>query len=118
MVALAVKIKQLPSANKDTVDFDNVVIPTQKQDAKMSYKHELGYHPSIAFIGRLPIHIECHNGNTPARYQQFETLPRCFDNLDKNGVKIDYFRADSASCQAEVLEMVEKRGKYFVATFR
>ena len=68
LVALAVKTKQLPSTIKHILDFDNVVVPTQKLDAKMSYKQELGYHPSIAFIGRLPVHIECHNGNTPARY--------------------------------------------------
>lgn len=113
LIALAVKLKQLRVNESNTLDFDNVVIPTEKQDARMSYKKELAYHPNISFIGRLPVHIENHNGNTPARYQQKETLERCFDNLDKNGVRVDYFRADSASCQADVFELIEKRGKYF-----
>ena len=113
LVALAVKLKQLRVGESNILDFDNVVIPTEKQDAKMSYKMDLGYHPSIAFINRISVHIENHNGNTPARYQQRETLERCFDNLDKNGIRVDYFRADSASCQNDVFELIEKRGKYF-----
>jgi hypothetical protein len=114
LVALAVKTKQLkPDTVGYTMDFDNVVIENQKQDAKLSYKMVKGYHPNIAFIGRLPIHIENHNGNTPAKYGQKETLERCFDNLDKHGIKIEHFRADAASYQKEVFELVTKRAKNF-----
>ncbi len=65
-----------------------------------------GYHPNFAFIRRLPVHIENHNGNTPAKYAQAETLKRCFDNLNKHQIKIEHFRADSASFQKEVIELV------------
>ncbi len=34
-----------------------VVVATEKQDAKMSYKKIKGYHPSFAFIGRFPVRI-------------------------------------------------------------
>jgi hypothetical protein len=68
LIALAVKTKQLKVGKGGyTLDFDNVVIENQKQDAKLSYKMVKGYHPNIAFIGRIPVHIENHNGNTPAR---------------------------------------------------
>ena len=114
LVGLCVKTKQL---NVNTLgyimDYDNVVMETEKQDAKMSYKKVKGYHPNITFIGRLPIHIENHNGNTPARFEQKETLERCFDNLEKHNIKIEHFRADSASYQKAVFELVEKRSKYF-----
>lgn len=95
LVALGVKTKQLKkNADGYTMDFDNIVVENEKQDAKMSYKKIKGYHPNIAFIGRLPIHIENHNGNTPARFEQKQTLERCFDNLDKHEIKIEHFRAD------------------------
>ena len=114
LVALGVKTKQLKKTTRGyTMDFDNVVVENEKQDAKMSYKKIKGYHPNIAFIGRLPIHIENHNSNTPARFEQKQTLERCFDNLDKHEIKIEHFRADSASYQKEVFELVEKRAKYF-----
>ena len=49
------------------MDYDNVVVETEKQDTKKSYKMTYGYHPGFAFIGKLPVHIENRNGNTPAR---------------------------------------------------
>jgi len=84
-----------------------------KQDAKLSYKKTKGYHPNIAFIGRIPVHIENHNGNTPARFEQKETLERCFSNLQKQNITIEHFRGDSASYQADVIEEVEKHVKNF-----
>ena len=114
LVALAVKTKLLkPDTMGYTMDFDNVVIENQKQDAKISYKKVKGYHPNIAFIERIPVHIENHNGNTSAKYEQAETLERCFDNLDKHHIKIEHFRADSASYQKKVFDLVAKRTKYF-----
>ena len=113
LIALCVKTGQLKRAKKYTLDFDHVVLENKKQDAKKSYKKTTAYHPCFAFIGRLPVHIENHNGNTPARYRQKETLERCFKNLKDNGINIDYFRADSASYQKNVIELVEKNATHF-----
>lgn len=114
LIALCVKTNQLVPTNKNyTLDFDNVVVENNKQDAKKSYKKIKGYHPNFAFIGRLPVHIENHNGNTPAKYQQKQTLERCFKNLKDNNISIEHFRADSASYQKEVIELVEKNSTYF-----
>jgi hypothetical protein len=114
LIALCVKTKQLLCGNNNYImDFDNVVIENDKQDAKKSYKNTKGYHPSFAFIGRLPIHIENHNGNTPAKYQQKETLERCFKNLKDNKISIEHFRADAASYQKEVIQLVEQNSTYF-----
>jgi len=114
LVALCVKTKQLKSdVTNYTLDFDNVVIATEKQDARMSYKMIKGYHPNFAFIGRLPVHIENHNGNTPAKYDQAQTLKRCFDNLEKHQIKIEHFRADSASYQKDVIELVSQKARHF-----
>lgn len=114
LVALAVKTNQLNAEQEEyTLDYDNVIIENDKQDAQYTYKHSKGYQPGIAFIGRIPVHIENRNGNTPARYEQKETLQRCFDNLAKYHVKIKNFRADAASYQKEVIELAEKHTQYF-----
>jgi len=87
LVSLAKETKQLNIGEQGYVlDFDNVVIETGKQDAKRCYKKVTGYHPNIAFIGSIPVHIENHNGNTPDRFEQFQTLKRCFENLNKNNL--------------------------------
>ena len=113
LIALCVKTGQLNDREKYTLDFDNVVLENEKQDAKKSYKNSNAYHPNFAFIGRLPIHIENHNGNTPAKYKQFETLERCFNNLKDNNIEIEHFRADSASYQKEVIEFISENAQYF-----
>lgn len=108
LVSLAVKTNQLNAKYTDYIlDFDNVITENEKQDAAYTFKHCKGYHPNMAFIGRLPVHIENRNGNTPARYQQKETLERLFANLDRHGIKIKYFRGDSASYQKEMIDFLE-----------
>jgi hypothetical protein len=114
LVALAVKTKQLSVAYTDyTLDYDNVIIENDKQDAQNTYQHSKGYQPGFAFVGRIPVHIENRNGNTPARYQQKETLERCFDNLSKHQIKIKNFRADAASYQEDVIALAEENTEHF-----
>jgi Transposase DDE domain group 1 len=114
LVALAIETQQLNKENKTYIlDFDNVVVATEKQDAKMSYKGVKGYHPNIAFVGRIPVHIENHNGNTPAKYDQAATLERCFENLEEQNISIAHFRADSASYQKEVIKLISQKASNF-----
>src|ERR1700722_5841544 len=115
LVALALKTGQLKTgSNEYTLDFDNVVMGNDKQDARYTYKKGVkGYHPNLAFIGRIPVHIENRNGNTPASYEQKETLERCFGNMKKAGVHITNFRADSASYQKAVIELAQKHADHF-----
>ena len=61
LIMLAVKSNQLSAEQKENIlDFDNVITENEKQDAQYTYKHSRGYHPGIAFIGRIPVHIENH----------------------------------------------------------
>ena len=114
LTALALKTKQLKKgAQGYTLDFDHIVIPTQKQDARLSYKMIKAYHPCMAVIGRIPVFIKNHNGNTPARHGQKETLALCFDDLKSQGIEIENYRGDSASYQADVIGLVESNCKYF-----
>ena len=111
---LALKTGQLKTGDQGyTIDFDHMVVDNEKQDARMSYKMVNGYHPCMAAIGRIPVFIQNHNGNTPARHQQKQTLELCFDALRNEGIEIENFRADSASYQADVIELVDANCKYF-----
>jgi len=115
LVSVAKKCKQLHVSHEQgyTLDYDNVVIENEKQDAKFSYKKTKGYHPGFAFIGRIPVHIENRNGNTPARYGQKEVLSRCLDNLNQEGIPVAAFRGDSASYQKQVIELMDDRNIHF-----
>jgi hypothetical protein len=114
LAATGLKTGLLKKGNQGyTLDFDHLVSPNEKQDAKMTYKQVKGYHPCLAFIGRLPVYIENHNGNSPARFNQKDSLQRCFGNISSQGLKIERFRGDSASCQLEVIEVVEAGARYF-----
>lgn len=115
LVKLAARCNQLKASHEQgyALDYDNVVIENEKQDACYSYKKTKAYHPGFAFIGRIPVHIENRNGNTPARYGQVETLSRCLDNLDRERIPISAFRGDSASYQKEVLELMDGRNVRF-----
>ena len=114
LISIALKTKQLHANTSGyTLDFDNVVIPTEKQDSKFTYKKTKGYHPNFATIGRIPVHLENHNGNTPAKYEQEATLGRLFKNFASENIKIKHFRGDSASFQANVINLVEKETESF-----
>ncbi|MEC3879596.1 hypothetical protein [Parapedobacter sp. 10938] len=60
LVSLALRCNQLNASDGQcyTLDYDNVVIENEKQDARFSYKKTKAYHPGFAFIGRIPVYIE------------------------------------------------------------
>lgn len=101
------------------LDYDNQEQPTEKYDAAKTYKKTNGYQPGIASIANpgagqaMPVYIEGRNGNSQAKYLQEETLGRAFSILEGNGIKIDRFRADSASFQKKVVDLVERHSRSF-----
>lgn len=115
-------LKQTGQLKKDGVydlDYDNQVQPTEKYDAEKTYKKTYGYQPGIASIGNLPVYIEGRNGNSPAKYLQTETLGRAFSSLGENGIRIGRFRADSASYQKGVVDVVERNsGSFYIRAKR
>lgn len=114
MVKSLLLTRQLRQGSQDyTFDYDNQVIATEKYDSKRTYKKIDGYQPGIGSIGKLVVFIEGRNGNSQAKYQQLETLGRAFETLEENKVNFARFRADSASYQKEVVELVEARTSCF-----
>jgi uncharacterized protein Veg len=101
------------------LDYDNQVQPTEKYDAEKTYKKTYGYQPGIASINNMPVYIEGRNGNSQAKYLQEETLGRTFSILEANGIKIGRFRADSASYQKKVIDLVERHcGSFYIRAKR
>ena len=107
------KTNQLNTRTGYTLDYDNQVIATEKYDAIKTYKKCEGYQPGIAAIGKCIVHVEGRNGNSQAKYQQKETLGRIFDSLQSEDIKIKNFRADSASYQKEVIDLVQQYTENF-----
>ncbi len=113
LLSATVKTGLLDKHTGYTLDYDNQVIATEKYDAKKTYKKCEGYQPGVASIGKLIVYVEGRNGNSQAKYQQTQTLQRTFSLLDTQGVNIKRFRADSASYQKDVIDLVTHKGRYF-----
>ena len=103
-----------------TLDYDNTIIFSEKKDCKMSYKRQPGYQPGICTINEKNLlYLENRNGNSDAKSFQHETLERMFEQLSKQGIdKITNFRADSASYQFDVIQLIEKKCNNFYISAR
>lgn len=114
LLSICVKLNLLKPEVKDYVlDFDNVVLNNDKQDANTSYKMTKAYHPCFANIGNCTVYFENRNGNTPAKYAQKEALENCFNNMNINNISVKSFRGDSASYQKEVFDVLEQNVNHF-----
>lgn len=98
-----------------TLDYDNTIIFNEKSDSKMTYKRGYGYQPGVCTINEEQIlYIENRNGNSDAKSFQDATLSRIFDLLNRNNIrKVDHFRADAASYQYDVINLLNKNVKWF-----
>ena len=97
------------NADELTLDYDNTIIFSEKQDCKMTYKRQKGYQPGVCTINEKHIlYIENRGGNSDAKSYQDSTLQRVFSLLETNNcARIDNFRADAASYQYDVIKLVE-----------
>jgi hypothetical protein len=87
-----------------TLDADATVIDTEKEEAKWTYKKEKGYQPLLGFLFEVGMLLadEFREGNVPAQAGAVEFLKLCQGMMPK-GKRITYYRADSASYQASVM---------------
>jgi len=104
---------QLSASGWYDLDYDNQVIATEKWDATRTYKKCKGYQPGIASIDGMPVYIEGRSGNSQATFAQDKTLGRMFERLSGHDVSIARFRADSASYQQDVVDLVQNHTNRF-----
>jgi hypothetical protein len=112
-------LKKLGAFSKDeiTIDYDNTILFTEKSDSKMTYKRNPGYQPGVCTLNEEQVlYIENRNGNSDAKSFQIDTLRRIFTLLKSKGIKkADHFRADAASYQFDVINLLEEEVKnYYV----
>jgi hypothetical protein len=107
------KLRLLNRIKKLTLDYDNTNIFSEKFDAAMTYLKQRGYTPGVAFIGNHVVYIENRNGNSDPQTLQQDTLSRMFEMLKGQGIRIDKFRADSASYQLSTLSVISKNVNTF-----
>ncbi len=89
-------------------DYDNVLIKTEKQDAKYTYMECRGYFPGVAFVNGHPFYVEYRDGNAPPTYRQADTLKRALVLLGEHGLRVRYAVIDCGSYTNEILEEVSK----------
>lgn len=107
------KLGLLNNTKAITLDYDNTNIFSEKSDAAMTYLKQRGYTPGVSFIGNNVVYIENRNGNSDAQTLQQDTLTRMFEMLKGQGIKIDKFRADSASYQLSTVSVISKNVNRF-----
>lgn len=108
-------IKKMGGINNDTIilDYDNTILLNEKADSRMTYIKQKGYCPGVGIIGDKIVYVENRNGNSDAQTFQAKTVNRMFKLLKSEGIRIDVFRADSASYQLQVIEAAKKYTKRF-----
>lgn len=106
------------SSSKVDLDYDNTICFTEKKDAQYTYKKSLGYTPGVALVGSDVVYVENRNGKSNARTLQADTLERMFKHLEKQGIKTNRFRADSASYGFMTIKTIEKYSDKFYVRAR
>ena len=108
-----IKHCKLIEAQNLICDYDNTVIQTNKSDSEFTYQKNFGYQPGIGFINNHVAFIENRNGKSDAQTLQQQTLEKMFEGFKAQGIKINQFRADSASCLLGVLLLLEQQVDLF-----
>lgn len=96
-----------------TLDYDNVVLATEKADARRTYRNHYGYQPGVGMIGDKIVYLENRNGNSEPMFQQYRTLRRLFWLLNREGIRVKRFRADSGSYVGSVVDWVSRHCEMF-----
>jgi hypothetical protein len=99
-----------------TLDIDATGIEAEKREAKMTYKGFKGYMPIIGHLAEngFILAFEFREGNESPGSRNLEFYRKCKEFLPKKK-KIKYFRADSASYQAKLMDELEEDGvKYAI----
>lgn len=100
-----------------TLDADATEIRGEKFDAFFTYKGNKGYMPMLGFLyeARLCIYDEFREGNVPPAFGQKEFYIECKKRMPKEKC-IGYYRADSASYQAGLINQLESDGVKYAIT--
>lgn len=96
-----------------TLDHDATIIESEKYEAQYTYKKEKGYQPFLGCLYEpgMILDDEFRDGNVPAGFGALGSMKRC-DKKMPEGKRIAYYRGDSASYQANVINYCFLEDKY------
>lgn len=96
---------------KYTLDVDATKIIAEKDSAKVTYMGDQGYMPMAGFIYELGLCIyeEFREGNISPAFGHLEFYRQCKARIPKDK-KVGYYRADSASYQSGLINVLEDDG--------
>lgn len=94
-----------------TLDVDATQVEAEKEDALFTYQGVKGYMPMLGFLFEpgVCLHDEFREGNESPGSKQVPFYHQCKERMPQ-GKRIAFYRADSASYQAEVINDLETDG--------
>jgi hypothetical protein len=100
-----------------TLDADATEIVGEKADALFTYRGNKGYMPMLGYLYETPVCIydEFREGNVPPASGQKGFYLECKRRVPV-GKRVKYYRADSASYQAELFNQLEEDGVKYAIT--
>jgi len=100
-----------------TLDADAMEIIGEKDDALFTYNGNKGYMPVAGFLYGTPVCLydEFREGNVAPAFGQKGFYLQCKQRMPRDK-KIGYYRADSASYQADLFNQLEEDGVKYATT--
>jgi hypothetical protein len=100
-----------------TLDADATEIIGEKADALFTYNGNKGYMPMLGFLyeAAVCLYDEFREGNVPPAYGQKGFYLECKRRMP-SGKRIRYYRSDSASYQADLINQLEEDGVNYAIT--
>jgi hypothetical protein len=100
-----------------TLDADAMEVVGEKAEALFTYKGNRGYMPVAGYLYETPVcwYDEFREGKVSPAFEQKEFYLRCKERMPE-GKRIGFYRADSASYQAGILNQLEEDGVKFAIT--
>ena len=100
-----------------TLDADATEIVGEKADALFTYHGNKGYMPMVGYLYETAVCLydEFREGNVAPAFGQKEFYLQCKQRMPW-GKKIGYYRADSASYQADLFNQLEEDGVKYAIT--
>jgi hypothetical protein len=92
-----------------TLDADAMQVEAEKQEAQFTYQGVKGYMPMLGFLFETPVCLvdEFREGNVPPQAGQLAFYQACKQRMPW-GKRMRYYRADSASWQADLINELER----------
>ena len=111
------KIFKRDGIRQYTLDADATEIIGEKADALFTYHGDKGYMPMLGYLYETGICLydEFREGNVAPAFGQKGFYLRCKERMPR-GKKIAHYRADSASYQAELFNLLEVDGVRYAIT--